>query len=634
MELKQAQWGPATIEGGYVPGVQPAARRPLKIFAFDPSLRRSAGNLAITEVVNEQLTPGPEGRLVRVVDYNGTKKEYYAPVDLDSPDVLMQRGLDPSDSDPRFHQQMVYAVVMKVIENFERALGRPFTFRRRQKLTVLPHSFEGTNAFYDSASTSLHFGYFTVTADDPGPNLPGQTVFTCLSHDIVAHETTHAIVDRLRRHFNSATNRDVLAFHEGIADIVAIFQHFSFPEVLQSQIRATRADISQPGRLLELARQFGYATGAGQALRTTSVQSPTADGRGTVPAPPDPSLYAEMVEPHERGSILVAAVFDAFFRIYRNRTASLVRAVTGGSGILPAGELQSDLVELITREAAQAAQDVLTMCLRAFEYLPPVDVTFGDYLRAIVTADFELNPRDEYERRACFIDAFRLRGIYAPGVSSLAEEALRLDRPPERAPANPEARASGARVSIPSDLVTGVLLSQFDFVDDDGARQQRPDHFPTLVNFAREHATALQFDSSMAEHIRLEGSHSSYYIDENGQLKVELVVQWTQTPPRGDPRRVEVGGVLLRAGTTAVFASDGTVRYVHAKPLPAANLHASQNEVGEKRKQEFDDYVRALDAQDPVQLWADEEYEQNRMMVRRRLTAAHLAQSRGGLGDG
>ena len=55
---------------------------------------------------------------------------YYPPVDLDDPDVLMQRGLDPSDSDPRFHQQMVYAVVMKVIENFERALGRPFRFGR------------------------------------------------------------------------------------------------------------------------------------------------------------------------------------------------------------------------------------------------------------------------------------------------------------------------------------------------------------------------------------------------------------------------------------------------------------------------------------------------------------------------
>jgi len=30
-------------------------------------------------------------------------------------------------------------------------------------------------------------------------NLPGQTVFSCLSHDIVAHETTHAVIDMNRR---------------------------------------------------------------------------------------------------------------------------------------------------------------------------------------------------------------------------------------------------------------------------------------------------------------------------------------------------------------------------------------------------------------------------------------------------
>ena len=421
MESKQKGFGRESAEG-FVPGIQPPARRPLKIFAFDPSLRRTPGNLAVVDIVNESLGPGPEGRLVRVVDFDATKDVYYPPVRLDHPDILIQQGLDPSDSDPRFHQQMVYAVATKVIENFERALGRPFLFRGDKKLTILPHAFEGENAFYHPDTNSLHFGYFTADTEDPGPNLPGQTIFTCLSHDIVAHETTHAIVDRLRDHFNAPTNRDVLAFHEGIADIVAIFQHFSFPEVLRQEIRATRADLSRPGRLLELARQFGYATGSGRALRSA---------KGLEEGEPDKHLYEEALEAHDRGSILVAAVFDAFFHIYGNRIADLIRAVTGGSGVLPAGELQADLVTLATREAARASQEVLTMCLRAFEYLPPVDITFGDYLRGIITADFELNPVDEFGRRASFIDAFGARGIFAPAVSSLAEEALRLERPKE-----------------------------------------------------------------------------------------------------------------------------------------------------------------------------------------------------------
>src|SRR5262245_7758335 len=44
-----------------------------------------------------------------------------------------------------------------------------------------------------------------------GSNLPGGCIFTCLYHDIIAHEVTHAIVHRLRPHFLEATNEDVRA---------------------------------------------------------------------------------------------------------------------------------------------------------------------------------------------------------------------------------------------------------------------------------------------------------------------------------------------------------------------------------------------------------------------------------------
>ena len=255
-------------------------------------------------------------------------------------------------------------------------------------------------------------------------------------------------------------------------------------------------------------------------------------------------------------------MFDAFFRIYRNKVGDLVRAVTGGSGILPEGELQADLLSLATREAASAAQDVLTMCLRAFEYLPPVDVTFGDYLRAIITADFELNPRDDFERRASFIDAFRARGIYAPAVTSLAEEALRLGRPPEL-----------EKETLHNELITRALASQFDIYVPDGQARRREiprSVYPRLTGFAKKHASALQLDPRLP--IQTAGIHPSFHVDENGQLLVELVAQWIQTPPAGDPQRVEVGGVALRAGTTAVFAADGRVRYIATRPLPGRHL--------------------------------------------------------------
>jgi hypothetical protein len=51
-------------------------------------------------------------------------------------------------------------------------------------------------------------------------------------------------------------------------------------------------------------------------------------------------------------------------------------------------------------------------------------VTFGDFLRAMVTADFELAPDDESGQRAAMIEAFRMRGIYPDNVTSLAEDSL------------------------------------------------------------------------------------------------------------------------------------------------------------------------------------------------------------------
>lgn len=104
-------------------GVIQSARRPLKIFASDPLLGRTFGNRARIDIANEALTTGPIGRRIEVIDYDGAQKCFYTPVDLDNPAILMQGGLDPSESDPRFHQQMAYAVAMKTLENFDRALG-------------------------------------------------------------------------------------------------------------------------------------------------------------------------------------------------------------------------------------------------------------------------------------------------------------------------------------------------------------------------------------------------------------------------------------------------------------------------------------------------------------------------------
>ncbi|HKR00112.1 MAG TPA: hypothetical protein VJT09_05535, partial [Pyrinomonadaceae bacterium] len=111
--------------------------------------------------------------------------------------------------------------------------------------------------------------------------------------------------------------------------------------------------------------------------------------------------------------------------IYKSRVADLLRIATSGTGVLPAGALHPDLVNRLASEAAKSAQHVLNMCIRALDYCPPVGVNFGDYLRALVTADSDLVPYDDKGYRVAFIEAFRRRGIYPRDVRTLSVESLR-----------------------------------------------------------------------------------------------------------------------------------------------------------------------------------------------------------------
>src|SRR5450759_3471255 len=157
-----------------IQGYTAPARRPLQIFAFDPMIARGERKPLTLRIINEPLTRGPRGSRVEVLDYDGATKRFYQPVDLDDPAVLMNDGLSPTESDPRFHQQMVYAVAMKVVENFEISLGRKLRFHDGRKLRFFPHAFDAPNAFYDPPSVSILFGYFRADEENPGPNLPGQ----------------------------------------------------------------------------------------------------------------------------------------------------------------------------------------------------------------------------------------------------------------------------------------------------------------------------------------------------------------------------------------------------------------------------------------------------------------------------
>ncbi len=416
--------------------------RCLRVYAYDPGqqTRPDMFDVSTTSVDvrwEDDLQPGPIGEYIEVVDVDPASKSCYKPVDLNDPYLLAQDGLPPSESSPQFHQQMVYAVAMRTIDRFEKALGRRALWASRmvrdkdgnvvrgeyvQRLRIYPHALREANAYYNPEKFALLFGYFRATAD-AGSVTRGAGVFSATSHDIIAHETTHALLDGLHPRYAENTNNDMSAFHEAFADIVALFQHFAMPDSLLRQIRQSRGSVDLARNLGNLAQQFGEASGLHGALRSFV-------GKTGAEIEQQRQIIADTnSEPHQRGAVLVAAVFAAFLTIYEARAADTIRLATNGTGKLPEGELSHDLARHLAGEASKTARHVLEMCIRAIDYSAPVRHTFGEYLRAIVTADRDLVPDDSLGYRVALIDAFRERGILPYGVKHLAEDSLLWEPP-------------------------------------------------------------------------------------------------------------------------------------------------------------------------------------------------------------
>jgi hypothetical protein len=569
--------------------INPPSRRPdtrsLRVFAFDPLAATKLETLGINQTTIpvrwEDVEPGPVGDYLEVVDVDPATGVAYAPVDLNKPWPLSQGGLRPSEANPQFHQQMVYAVAMKTIDHFEKALGRvalwaPRLVRTRagyeshfvRRLRVYPHALREANAYYSPDKHALLFGYFRASESDPGENLPGQTVFCCLSHDIVAHETTHALLDGLHRRFREPTNADVLGFHEAFADIVALFQHFTVPEALRDQIARTRGNLAQQSLLGQLAQQFGQGLGRYGALRDAIGSVEDGQWKPTIPTPAD---YTNATEAHDRGAVLVAAVFDAFLNIYRTRSVDLLRLATQGTGVLPPGDIPHDLVNRLAQEASKTAEHVLNMCIRALDYSPPVDMTFGDYVRALITADRDLVPDDNRGYRVAFLQAFRRRGIFPEFVRNLSTESVCWDSPE----LDIDIEKGLDRMSLTWDLHTNrqgayessrlnaAGLNEWikANLDEDRARSLGFSRLPSLT-VGNEDGKLSPFEIHSVRPVRRVGP--------DGQQRLDLVVEITQSWSRP-------GGEKYRGGSTVIIdLEQKCLKYVVRKRVGQAQRISKQ----------------------------------------------------------
>ena len=177
-----------------------AVSRRLRAFAFDPLLSGQIDTMGVNEITlsvkwEEKLGPGPVGEYLEVIDHDPAGGTYYAPVDLNDPLLLATDGLAPSEGNPQFHQQMVYAVAMTTIRHFEEALGRkalwaprkPFEARRKrgpdeyvQRLRIYPHALREANAFYSPQKCAALVRIFPGFIRRAGPKLARRNGFHVL----------------------------------------------------------------------------------------------------------------------------------------------------------------------------------------------------------------------------------------------------------------------------------------------------------------------------------------------------------------------------------------------------------------------------------------------------------------------
>lgn len=392
-------------------------KRKLAIIAQDPSVRLRNGAILMATVglPHEYLAPGPWGHRVKVVDYDASTGHFYQAAELHvRQDPYQKRLADPNNvelvGDRTFHTQNVYAITMRVLALFEKALGRrvAWSFPGHQ-LHIAPHAFRDANAFYVEENQVLCFGYF----HDPEKG----RVFTCLSHDIVAHETAHALLDALKTRYTDPSSPDQAAFHEGFADIVALLSVFSLGEVVMELLPGEKApqeagigdvisaDVLKPYDptdpmlprlentvLLGLAEELGGALSKGR--RSALRQSVTKDFAGWLA---DPAYD----QPHRRGEVLVAVFMRAFLSIWRRRMDAL--GATGANHVS---------LRLLAEEGAKVAEHLLLIGIRALDYAPPTDIQFSDYLSALLTADARLVPDDStYRYRDTLREEFGRVGI-------------------------------------------------------------------------------------------------------------------------------------------------------------------------------------------------------------------------------
>jgi hypothetical protein len=366
----------------------------VKILPKDPLLARTQ-NLGLTAATIEcaSVGNGPTSARVAIVDYNADLDTRFAQVKLlaNRSGFVGIAGLKSHQilENFKFHQVNVWAIIEQILTLLEdeKALSRPVPWASGLgRLLVLPHAGYDDNAFYDRATGALHLFYFE------GPD--GKPVYTCLSHDIVAHELGHAVLDGLKPGYNEVSSPETAGFHEYFGDAIAMLASLKNREIAKLVTKGAPARLSAKNVVSAIASEFGAAIhglAKQDYLRGAWNKRKMSDLRGTY-------------EEHDWSEILTGVYYDLLQYLYiRN-----LKELSGKAGGKPRDQGQA--IQALFRAANQTAN----VMLRALDYCPPVDLRYDEYARALLRADEVAYPDDSYGIRAELKRIFHRRGLKPP----------------------------------------------------------------------------------------------------------------------------------------------------------------------------------------------------------------------------
>ncbi|MFQ6058182.1 MAG: hypothetical protein ACE5MB_04780 [Anaerolineae bacterium] len=302
---------------------------------------------------------------------------------------------------PEFDAGQLYVALTRTVKVWEAFFARDFDVWQVTggSLQVIPRAGQDLNAYYDRQS--LRFFY------DANPRT-GETVYTCESLEVAAHETGHAILDEYHPEYWDSLLPETAAFHEAFSDCSAILTTLAEPSIRTAMLKQTRGNLSRSNLVSRLAEQMGralhdthgrevsYRSSLRNAVNRFKYQRPE-----TLPwRAPISKLSSES---HNFSRIFTGAFYDLLAAIYSQ---------------LRAGGLDAD------EALVKARDDAGKLLARGVELAPAGEATFKVIAIAMLKADVQdFNGQYHQALHDIFVkrriltadEADTVRGLVKPG---------------------------------------------------------------------------------------------------------------------------------------------------------------------------------------------------------------------------